>query len=81
MSVTADTEIIQESEGSLKETKKLDEPSPKLSDACSVESSLIENPWLRPYEPPPVMNQSTVLVIGFLIFGLAVIWPPLILLV
>ncbi len=37
--------------------------------------------WKKPYEPPPVVDQSTVLIIGFLIFGLAVLWPPLILLV
>jgi hypothetical protein len=63
-------------------------PLPKLlSDANSVESTTSatkppsKSKWLEPYEPPPVVNQSTVLTFGFLIFGLAVLWPPLILLV
>jgi hypothetical protein len=62
-----------------------------LSDATSVESTKAisttkgaakaVSKWKKPYEPPPVVDQSTVLIVGFLIFGLAVLWPPLILLV
>lgn len=65
-----------------------------LSDAISVESIPLTkvkgektvavkavSKWKKPYEPPPIVDQSTVLIIGFLIFGLAVLWPPLILFV
>lgn len=33
------------------------------------------------YIPPPVVSRSTILVIGFGVFALAMIWPPLILMV
>jgi len=36
---------------------------------------------LQQYEPEPVVTQSAILVLGFLIFAMAYIWPPLILLV
>ena len=36
---------------------------------------------IEPYEPPPVVSQSLILTIGFVLFLLAQIWPPLILLV
>jgi hypothetical protein len=36
---------------------------------------------LEPYEPPPVVSQSLILTVGFVLFLLAYIWPPLILLV
>jgi hypothetical protein len=57
-----------------------------LNGAISVKSTtptkaVKVSKWKKTYEPPPVVDQSTVLIIGFLIFGLAVIWPPLILLV
>jgi len=37
--------------------------------------------WSEPYEPPPIVTQSTVLAFGFFLFALASLWPPLILLV
>jgi hypothetical protein len=36
--------------------------------------------WTTPYVPPPMVQQSTIMVLGCFIFGLAMIWPPLILL-
>lgn len=36
--------------------------------------------WTKPYEPPPVVSQSTILSVGFCMFVLAIIWPPLLLL-
>ena len=56
---------------------------------CSVdESSQCEagptgkhvSPWSRPYEPPPVVSQITIQMMGIFIFVLASIWPPLVLL-
>jgi hypothetical protein len=86
--MAVNTEIITDSVEPKKAVKKLDnETVPKLSDdAISVESTSTAtaaavSKWKKPYEPPPVVDQSTVLIIGFLIFGLAVLWPPLILLV
>lgn len=38
------------------------------------------SPWQKPYQPDPVVDQNTVLLGGFFLFGLAVMWPPLILL-
>jgi hypothetical protein len=76
------------------DTQEAEEDSASnISDAISVESTSLTkakagkatvkavSKWTKPYEPPPVIEQSTVLIIGFLIFGLAVLWPPLILLV
>ena len=47
------------------------------------EPSKTENPagLHKRYNPPPVVSQTTILLIGFAIFGLAMIWPPLILFV
>ena len=36
--------------------------------------------WRRPYEPSPVVDQYLVLWLGFFLFALSVMWPPLILL-
>lgn len=58
-------------------------PTCSLSDDVSVAScSLDGSPsrWRRPYQPEPIVDQSVILVIGFFIFALAMIWPPLILL-
>lgn len=51
------------------------------SDAASVDSSCIHRRrFNKVYECPPVVNRSTILAAGLFIFGLAMIWPPLILL-
>jgi len=42
---------------------------------------LARRKWAEPYEPPPIVPQSTILLFGFFIFLLGQIWPPLILLV
>ena len=60
------------------------EEAPKLldSDTNSVDSDSVDHapgPWSKPYEPPPVVNQSTIILIGAFVFVLAMIWPPLIL--
>jgi hypothetical protein len=57
--------------------------APTLTKAKAAKAAAVKavSKWKKPYEPPPVVDQSTVLIIGFLIFGLAVLWPPLILLV
>jgi len=39
-----------------------------------------EGRWSKPYEAPPVVNQSTIILLGVFIFVLAILWPPLILL-
>lgn len=55
-------------------------PMKKVDDAASVDSNPQKLRWNRPYDCPPVVNRSTILAIGLLLFGLAMIWPPLILL-
>ena len=71
---------MKEEESSTTSTKTMrTEDTP--GDASSVVSELpSKSPWSKPYVPPPVVDQSTVLAIGFFIFALAMIWPPLILL-
>jgi hypothetical protein len=82
------SEIITESAKPTKAVEKLDKQettsveSPTITKAKAGKSAVKPvSKWKKPYEPPPVIEQSTVLIIGFLIFGLAVLWPPLILLV
>lgn len=41
---------------------------------------LYDTRWQKPYHPAPVVDQITILVWGFVLFGLSLIWPPLILL-
>ena len=36
---------------------------------------------LEPYVPPPIVSQSIILTAGFILFLLAYLWPPLVLLV
>lgn len=50
------------------------------ADAASVESSSRKPTWEQPYVGRPLVDRSTILAIGFFIFALAMIWPPLILL-
>lgn len=50
------------------------------SDELSVDSAASQK-WSQPYEPAPVVDQSTILMAGFVVFVLTAIWPPLILLV
>ena len=47
----------------------------------SQAASISNGEWRRPYRPNPVLEQNTVLVAGFFLFVLSVVWPPLILLV
>lgn len=37
--------------------------------------------WRDEYVPPPIINQSTILLVGLFLFLLATLWPPLIILV
>lgn len=62
------------------EHKKEKFPRLLSSDDISVDSTSSAK-WAQPYEPPPLVNQSTILLLGFAIFVLASVWPPLILLV
>jgi len=56
-------------------------PAIVCSDAASVDSSYNHRRrFNKVYECPPVVNRSTILAVGLFIFGLAMIWPPLILL-
>jgi hypothetical protein len=82
------TEMITESAEPIKAVEKQETQeaeaieSPTLTKVKSAKTAVkAVSKWKKPYEPPPVVDQSTVLIIGFLIFGLAVLWPPLILLV
>jgi hypothetical protein len=54
-------------------------PPAKLIGVSSFSSST-SSKWKDAYVPPPVINQSTILAIGFFLFVLASLWPPLILL-
>lgn len=64
------------------DSRPLEQAPSIISDTLSVEScSVGESAWRQPYEPPPVVSQSIVLAIGFFLFILASLWPPLILLV
>jgi hypothetical protein len=62
--------------------KRTMERFPKLqsSDELSVDSTASAK-WSQPYEPPPLVDRSTVLLAGVILFALAMIWPPLILFV
>ena len=64
-------------------SKEPKERFPRLlsSDEISVESASSSSKWATPYDPAPVVDQSTILMAGFVLFVLAWIWPPLILLV
>jgi hypothetical protein len=56
----------------------------QVSDSASVESSSLDeilSRFSQPFEPAPIVPQSVVLCTGVLVFLLALIWPPLILLV
>lgn len=50
-----------------------------LSSTLSVQSSIMKTP-LQPYHPPSLISQSSILIVGFVSFLLAYLWPPLILL-
>jgi hypothetical protein len=78
--------------GDTQEEEDKDTASNLSSDAISVDSTtpakakaeataVKVSKWKKPFEPAPIVDQPTILIIGFLIFGLAVLWPPLILLV
>ncbi|GKY96422.1 hypothetical protein MPSEU_000601700 [Mayamaea pseudoterrestris] len=60
-------------------------PKPiQVSDAASVESNIMDDLPSRfsmPFDPAPLVPQSVILIFGGFIFVLALIWPPLILLV
>lgn len=49
-----------------------------LSSSYSSSSLRLSNS--RPYEGTPVIDRCTIIVLGFLVLGLALIWPPLLLL-
>ena len=53
---------------------------PNLTSTASL-SSFDSTKHKAPYEPSPSVSQSTILTIGFIIFVLAHIWPPLLLLI
>ena len=65
---------------SMEQTKKEQFPRLLSSDELSVDSTS-SHKWAGPYDPAPVVDQSTILLAGFILFALAWIWPPLILLV
>ena len=52
----------------------------KLSAMSEPLTSPVSEKYQGPYDAGPVINQSTILAIGIFVFGLATIWPPLILL-
>lgn len=64
-------------------SKTPNERFPRLlsSDDISVGSTASASRFAGPYDPPPIVEQSTILMAGFILFVLAWIWPPLILLV
>jgi hypothetical protein len=37
--------------------------------------------WSQPYDPPPMISKEAILLMGFILFGLAQLWPPMILLI
>ena len=71
-----DKEVID----SMESVKKERFPRLLSSDDISVDSTTSAK-WALPYDPAPVVDQSTILMVGVLLFALAVVWPPLILLV
>ena len=54
---------------------------PKLIEESIAASSLSRTSWKGPFQPPPVVSQSTILGFGLMCYILAVLWPPLLLLV
>lgn len=51
-----------------------------LSTCSSASSESTPNDWGKTYAPPPLFSQASVLLVGFFVFILATIYPPLILL-
>lgn len=48
---------------------------------CPEAVAATGNDWSGPYEPTPVISQSTILLLGAILFVIASYWPPLLLLV
>jgi hypothetical protein len=59
--------------------------APLAEDTCSVDSASAANnrkrsrSWNEVYEPKQMLNQSAIILVGFILFGMAMLWPPLIL--
>ena len=65
----------------LDEQNRQTQPEVIVEDEASVEST-VEKQWpAAPYLPPPLVPQRVILGVGVACFLLAVLWPPLILLV
>jgi hypothetical protein len=47
--------------------------------SCVQRSLTTQSRWKEPYEPAPLVSRSTILLLGFGLYGLAIIWAPLIL--
>lgn len=50
-------------------------------DSGSIESVSVSRPgrWNKPYNPPPIVHQSVIIILGVFLSVLALIWVPLIL--
>lgn len=48
--------------------------------SCSIDEATCSSRFSKPFDPEPLVPQSVVLIFGFVVFLLAVVWPPLILL-
>lgn len=55
-------------------------PSRRPSTCSTNSKSPSKRKWKDKYEPAPLISQSTILTLGFFVFCLAMLWPPLILL-
>jgi hypothetical protein len=55
--------------------------TPDITDTGSVDSENItdKNEWKDFYDPPPMVDQQTILSFGLILFLLAMVWPPLVL--
>lgn len=54
---------------------------PKLVESLSFAPPPESTKWKGEYVPPPVVNQATILAIGCFLYVVAIVWPPLLLLV
>ena len=81
--IIKDKEVMDASETTEKTALVVEERFPRLLswDELSVDSASASPKWSAAYDPKPIVSQSSILLIGFILFILATIWPPLLLLV
>ena len=69
------------SRGKEETSRRKEDQTPKLlSISSSLDSSAPSDKWKHAYEPAPIISQTICLLVGVVVFVVAWIWPPLVLL-